>query len=227
MLVQYLPQLTNSRVVLASASPRRAELLRSLGLAPEIIPSTFEENLDKSSFATAGDYAVQTAIQKALEVSRLSVTREPDQRGRRVAIVVAADTVVDIRGNLLEKPTDAADAFRMLRSLSGRQHTVHTGVALVCPPNPPRPQEGEDAVLTSFQEQTQVEFGDLEDEDIHAYIATGEPMGKAGAYGIQGLGGTLVKGIQGCYFNVMGFPLHRFSQEVTALIRSGQLHLPS
>lgn len=224
MLVQYLPQLANSRVVLASASPRRAELLRSLGLTPEIVPSTFGEDLDKSTFATPGDYAVQTAVQKALAVSRLSLTKEADQRGRRVAVIIAADTVVEVAGRLLEKPCNDADAFGMLRSLSGKRHTVHTGVALLVPPAP-RPTGSEGPVLTTFQEQTEVEFAPLENDDISAYIATGEPVGKAGAYGIQGIGGTLVKRINGCYFNVMGLPLHRLSQEMTRLLETGQMQL--
>ncbi|CAM6098583.1 unnamed protein product [Calypogeia fissa] len=110
----------------------------------------------------------------------------------------------------------------MLSSLSGRQHTVYTGVTLVLP-HARDPKSGQTPLTREFWEATKVQFAKLEQESIHAYVASGEPMGKAGAYGIQGTGGSFVKGINGCYFNVMGFPVHRFAEEVDTLIKAGYL----
>lgn len=141
--------------------------------------------------------------------------------GEKPALVVGSDTVVDIDGRILEKPANEEvtyfsvtlgtrlimrkAAHSMLRSLSGRSHLVHSGVCVFSEAN------GVDTPLLAFAETTTVTFGDLTDEDIDAYIATGEPMDKAGGYGIQGFGGQLVDRIDGCYFNVMGFPMRRFS----------------
>ncbi|CAM6088927.1 unnamed protein product [Calypogeia fissa] len=216
MLIQHLPLLSKKYIVLASASPRRAELIQGLGLKAAIIPSTFEENLDKSTFSSPGDYALATAKHKALEVAKQL------HDGRLADLVIGADTVVELEGVVLEKPEDTKDAIRMLSSLSGRQHTVYTGVTLVLP-HARDPKSGQTPLTREFWEATKVQFAKLEQESIHAYVASGEPMGKAGAYGIQGTGGSFVKGINGCYFNVMGFPVHRFAEEVDALIKAGYL----
>eukprot|EP00897_Mesotaenium_endlicherianum_P004446 jgi/Mesen1/4029/ME000212S03048 len=205
-ILQHISQLAHCRLVLASASPRRSELLRAIGLNPEVVPSSFEENLDKASFSGPGDAG----------------------KGGAPLLIVAADTIVELDGLIMEKPRDEADAFSMLRTLSGRRHRVYTGVALLLPSSSsPRPAEKDAATLRLFDECTEVEFGKLEDADLWAYIATGQPMDKSGAYGIQGLGGSMVRGITGCYFNVMGFPLHRFGAEVKQLIDSGLLPLPT
>ncbi|OAE21697.1 hypothetical protein AXG93_1275s1080 [Marchantia polymorpha subsp. ruderalis] len=196
MVIQHLPLLSKKYIVLASASPRRAELIQGLGLKAAILPSTFAENLDISSFPCPGDYAVATAKEKALEVSKKV------QNGILADLVIGADTVVELDGSVLEKPADVKDAFRMLSSLSD-------------------PVSGRQPLVRAFWEETQVEFAKLENEAISAYIDSGEPMDKAGGYGIQGIGGSFVKGIQGCYFNVMGFPVHRFSEEVDSLIKAG------
>lgn len=118
-------------------------------------------------------------------------------------MVIGADTVVVLDGKILEKPVSEGEAYKMLSSLSGRSHTVITAVALYV----------NDLTLPSslFHEETTVQFAELNDDTIWAYIKSKEPMDKAGAYGIQGLGGSLVSKIQGCYFTVMGFPMHRFS----------------
>ncbi|KAL2614145.1 hypothetical protein R1flu_025837 [Riccia fluitans] len=217
MLIQHLPLLSKKHIVLASASPRRAELLQGLGLKATIVPSTFAENLEISSFPCPGDYAVATAKEKALEVSLHS------HNGGLADLVIGADTVVELDGRVLEKPSDAEDAFRMLSNLSGRQHKVYTGVSLVLP-KVRDSVVGRQPFVRAFWEETKVEFAMLESEAIRAYIASGEPMDKAGAYGIQGIGGSFVKGVQGCYFNVMGFPVHRFSEEVNSLITAGYLN---
>eukprot|EP00850_Spirogloea_muscicola_P017302 SM000147S01121 [mRNA] locus=s147:239148:241620:+ [translate_table: standard] len=223
MLVKYLPQLSQCRIVLASASPRRRELLTGLRLAAETVPSTFDETLDKAAFATPGDYAAETATHKAIEVSRTALL---DSKGRRADLVIGADTVVELDGQILEKPADEQDAFRMLTMLSGRRHVVYTGVALVLPGATDR-GVGRPPLMTTFYEKTSVEFAELDEATIWAYIESKEPMDKAGAYGIQGLGGSFVKSLSGCYFNVMGFPCHRFCVEVAELIGKGLLAPPT
>jgi len=195
--------------VLASNSPRRKEILSNiLGLKVRIVPSTFEENLDKSKFGPQ-DYVKENARQKSLEVwKRLS------SAGDRPGMVVGGDTVVVYQGEILEKPLDHAHAFRMLRMLSGKDHKVYTGVTLIY-------GENDDVKEHCFVEETSVSFAALSDADIEAYIESGEPMDKAGGYGIQSLGGCFVTGIQGCYYNVMGFPLHSFCRELSHLASAG------
>ncbi|CAI5929531.1 unnamed protein product, partial [Closterium sp. NIES-65] len=153
------------------------------------------------------DYAAETATHKAIEVSSKAL-RDAQATGEAPpTLVIAADTVVEIDGELLEKPVSKEDAIRMLLLLSGRKHRVFTGVALVLPAVTD-PLIGRSPLLRSFHECTQVEFASLSQAEVEAYVATGEPMDKAGGYGIQGLGGCLVKAINGCYFNVMGLPLN-------------------
>lgn len=171
-------------IILASASPRRKELLSRIVPEYECVPSGCEE------FVPEGTPAEQVprllAEQKALAVAE----SHPDD------LVIGSDTVVVLDGTIFGKPKDKSDAHRMLRALSGQKHFVYTGVAVV-----------EKGAVRSFLQKTEVEFYPLSDETIDNYIATGEPMDKAGAYGIQGKGAVLVKGIVGDYFNVMGFPV--------------------
>ncbi|MDP9024572.1 MAG: Maf family protein [Candidatus Eremiobacteraeota bacterium] len=185
------------RVVLASASPRRLELLRSLGLEVDVRPSAYDEPSDP--LVTPQELAARHAFEKATDVLR-SVPLE---------VVVAADTLVDVDGRALGKPRDTAEASQMLHVLSGRAHLVHTAYALATPGST-RP-----FVETST---TEVRFFSLSDDEIDEYIATGEPMDKAGAYGIQGRAASLVERIDGDFYTVMGFPLARF---VRALRRLG------
>ena len=184
-------------IVLASASPRRLELLRSLGLDVRVEPSGCDEP-DDPSIAPA-NLAIRHAAAKARDVQ----ARFPDD------LVVAADTVVDIDGTALGKPRDRADAARMLRALSGRMHAVHTAYAIAFPGRRDLIQECS---------TTRVRFYPLADDEIEQYVATGEPMDKAGAYGIQGRAAALVESIDGDFYTVMGFPLARF---VRALRRLG------
>lgn len=179
------------KIVLASASPRRRALLSDLGLSFAVEPARFDE-----SQVTDGDPVARAkalADGKALDVAG----RHPD------ALVIGADTIVVIDGTILGKPEDEEDARRMLRLLSGRTHRVYTGVSLR------HLASGRHALEV---EATDVTFGPLTDEQIARYVATGEPMDKAGAYGIQGYGATLVRGIHGCYFNVVGLPLYRLAR---------------
>ena len=175
-------------IVLASGSPRRRELLTMLGVRDlTVIPAKGEETADPG---LPPDKLVQAlSRQKAAEVQRQCA---PDD------IVIAADTVVVIDGAVLGKPRDRADACAMLRRLSGRTHHVYTGVTVL------RGTEG-----ISEAEVTAVRFRALDDREIGAYVDTGEPMDKAGAYGAQGLASLFVEGIDGDFFNVMGLPLCR------------------
>lgn len=180
--------LQTKSIVLASASPRRRELLAQIGIQFKVIPSTFEENLSKEK--SAQEYAELTALHKARQVySSLCLdTQDPPD------IVIGADTVVEHQGLILEKPDDAAHAKEMLQGLSGSRHRVHTGVAIV--------QSDREI---SFCETTTVCFMKFSDADIDEYIASGEPFGKAGAYGIQGKAAVFVESIQGCFYNGMWY----------------------
>lgn len=205
MLCPYLEKLNEMKIVLASGSPRRVDALKGLKLKFDVVPSHFAENLDKSTFKTCGDYTVENAYQKAKEVwDRLSATAAtaPD-------VVIGADTVVILDEKIIEKPKDAADAFQILSSLSGRAHSVVTGLVLIW-----RGSGGEVCSSKSI-ETTEVHFSPLSPEVINSYIATGSPFDKAGAYGIQdGVASSFVCGLSGCYFNVTGFPTNRFCREL-------------
>lgn len=193
------------RLVLASQSPRRAELLQLAGLPFEVRPpGDVEAGLAArlaAAGATPGDYALALARAKAADVAG----RLP---GR---LVLGADTIVVVDGDVLEKPRDEADAARLLARLSGRGHTVITAIALVR--SAPRDGAGTGAGGPGLDlcaaESTAVEFLPLDAAAIARYVATGEPMDKAGAYGIQGYGALMVRRVEGCYFNVMGLPLAR------------------
>lgn len=184
------------RILLASASPRRLELLQSLGFAVRVEPSGYGEPDDPA--ATPRELAIRHATAKARELR----ARFPAE------VVVAADTVVDVDGRALGKPRDATEASEMLRMLSGREHQVHTAFAIALPG---RAELFEDAATTL------VRFYPLDDDEIAAYIASGEPMDKAGAYGIQGRAASLVASIDGDFYTVMGFPLARFVRALRQL----------
>uniref|UniRef100_A0A8C7C941 Acetylserotonin O-methyltransferase-like n=1 Tax=Oncorhynchus kisutch TaxID=8019 RepID=A0A8C7C941_ONCKI len=204
-----ISKLTGKLVVLASASPRRLEILTNVGLRFEVVPSWFKETLDKRLFKTPHEYAVETAKQKALEVAK----RMPFKHLKTPDIVIGADTVVTVDGLILEKPVDKQDAYRMLSRLSGKEHSVFTGVAIIlC-------HEKEDtfqlnAFIIDFYEETKVKFADLSDDLLWEYINSGEPMDKAGGYGIQALGGMLVEYVHGDFLNVVGFPLNQFCKKL-------------
>jgi septum formation protein len=179
------------KLILASASPRRTEILRNAGIAFETHATFLDET--RRSGELPGDYIRRLALEKARAAS--ATTRDTEE-----CLFLGADTVVVAGEELLGKPHSADDARRMLRLLSGRTHQVHTAVALV---RRPRAMEG------VIEEVTDVTFAPLSDKEIDAYIATGEPFDKAGAYAIQGAGGRYITRIEGCYFNVVGLPLAR------------------
>ena len=177
-------------IILASQSPRRRELLGQMGFSFTVRPAKGEELPHPE--LTPAQLVEELARQKALEVS---AEAEADD------VVVAADTVVAIDGKVLGKPHDKVHAAQMLSALSGREHTVYTGVAV---------KRGE--TLLVEHEATQVRFRPLPEREIDLYIQTGEPMDKAGSYGIQGYGALLVEGIRGDYFNVVGLPICRLGR---------------
>ncbi|XP_056285094.1 probable bifunctional dTTP/UTP pyrophosphatase/methyltransferase protein [Pseudoliparis swirei] len=203
-----ISKLAGKLVVLASASPRRLEILSNVGLRFEVVPSWFKETLDKGLFKEPHEYAVETAKQKALEVAR----RMPVKHLKTPDIVIGADTIVTVDGVILEKPVDKADAYRMLSLLSGKEHSVFTGVAIVFCHK--KENEEVDYQLVEFYEETKVKFSDLSDDMLWEYINSGEPMDKAGGYGIQALGGMLVEYVHGDFLNVVGFPLNRFFKQL-------------
>jgi len=211
VLLHHVPLLNSKRLVLESASPRRSELLRTLGLTTfQVKPSTFDEKLDKALFRHAAEYAVQTALQKGLEVASSELAD----------LVISADTIVDLHGLVLEKPANAAEAEIMISKLSGSRHAVHTGVALVFP-RAVDPKTLKVPRVVTFSETTHVTFAGIPPAAVAAYVASGECYGKAGAYGIHGAAASFVSGIEGCFHNVVGFPLHRFSAEMLELVESG------
>ena len=181
-------------IILASASPRRQELLALICRDFHVLPSGFDESTVVSW--PAEDHVTQSACGKATDVAE----RISD------GVVIGADTVVVVDDKILGKPTDPGDAVRMLKMLSGRPHFVYTGICVI------RRAGGRTHQILTNYVQTEVVFGNLTDDIIAAYVATGEPLDKAGAYGIQERGSVLVEGIAGDYFNVVGLPVYRLSR---------------
>ena len=179
-------------IILASASPRRKEILELADLKFDIMPSNAQEITTKTA---PNEVVMELASLKAKDIYKKS---------EKQSMIVGADTVVAYQGQILGKPTDEADAKRMLTMLSGQTHEVYTGVCII-----------EDGKTKTFYEETKVTFYEISDEQIDHYIKTGEPMDKAGSYGIQGKAAVFIKGIEGDYYNVVGFPIARFLQEIT------------
>jgi septum formation protein len=178
----------NLGLVLASGSPRRRELLTQIGVAFTVQSADVDESLHLNE--KPSDYVVRLAKAKAAAVAGATLAGQ---------CVLGADTTVVVSDEVLGKPKDAEDASSMLVKLSGREHQVLTGVALV--------EAGTQKVIQALMATTTVQFRDLSATEINAYIRCGEPMDKAGAYGIQGLGGAFVRSITGSYSNVVGLPL--------------------
>ncbi len=174
--------------ILASQSPRRIELLRNIGLSPKVVPANIDESQVKTD--DPKELVTRLAMLKALHVAKSWAGRD--------CLVIGADTCVYIDGRILGKPASKDGAAEMLRALSGREHTVYTGCAAV------RCTTMETSAIC---ETTGVRFRELSEADVTAYVASGEPMDKAGAYGIQQLGSLLIEGVSGDYFNVVGLPV--------------------
>ncbi len=172
------------KIILASASPRRKELLSTAGIEFEICVKDVDETIPEGT--PPADAAEMTATKKALATAA----------EHKNDIVIGADTIVVAGGKILGKPHSKEEAIDMLTMLSGREHTVITGVCIAC-----------DGKTEVFHKESKVRFYPLTDKEIADYVATGEPMDKAGAYGIQGKGSVLVEGIEGDYFNIVGLPV--------------------
>jgi septum formation protein len=174
------------KIILASASPRRAEILRAVGWPFETLPVNIDEARSENEDPAA--YVTRLAREKA----KAAAQRSPEKT------IVAADTTVALDQHILEKPIDAQDARRMLHLLNNRWHQVLTGIAVI---------EGRTAATKVAHETTEVKFAAMTDAEIDWYVDTGDPMDKAGGYGIQGLGSRFIEGVRGDYFNVVGLPL--------------------
>lgn len=179
------------KLILASGSPRRREILTNLGIPFEVITSDADESCDLTDPAA---YVRELAIRKGTAVRELLRGRGADLGN---ILILAADTVVARDSTILGKPRDRADAATMLATLSGRDHAVYSGIALI---------HGDEIAAAS--EKTAVHVAPLTEEQIARYVATGEPDDKAGAYAMQGLFAPYITGIEGCYFNVVGLPIH-------------------
>lgn len=180
------------KLTLASASPRRRELLELLRLPFEVVVSNVDEDIAYQGQSPA-------ELVQSLALSKAKAVADGDREG----LVIGADTVVVYNGKILGKPEGRQGAFDMLKALSGREHQVLTGIALV------DKNSGKEYVTA---EVTYVKFKELSYKEINAYIDTGEPFDKAGAYGIQGLASVFIEGIRGDYFNVVGLPIHRLAE---------------
>ena len=183
--------ITVNEFILASQSPRRRELLNAIGLDFEVIVSDADESSVSPEGIAPGMYVQELALIKAAATAKKVLTRKN-------AVIIAADTIVVLDGKILGKPKDENNAFEMLSSLSGRSHEVYTGYCVM---------RIKDGFTVCSNVKTDVIFKELNEDEIKSYIRTKEPMDKAGAYGIQCLGGMLIKGIEGNYANVVGLPV--------------------
>lgn len=181
------------KIVLASASERRQELLGRVVEEFETIISSFDEDMVKFE-ESISSYVEEIALGKAKDVIK---------KVQKPSIIIGADTIVTIDNRVLGKPKNKLDAYNMLKSLSNRTHQVYTGVVLI---NTDTRKILKESIVT------EVVFSKLTDNDINSYIKSGEPMDKAGAYGIQGKGGIFVEEIRGCYYNVVGLPLNKLNK---------------
>jgi nucleoside triphosphate pyrophosphatase len=189
------------KLILASSSPRRADIVRNAGIPVEVRAIPIDETLHAGE--SHADYVRRLALAKARAVA--DAERDP----REEIWVVGADTIILAGGEILCKPSSADDARRMLRRLSGTWHEVHTGLALLRRPGLDSGTRATGPKERVIEEITRVQLAPLSESELDVYIATGEWSDKAGAYGIQGIGGRYVTRIEGCYYNVMGLPIAR------------------
>lgn len=220
MLCKYLSELNQMRIILASGSARRSQILReNLQLVIEVIPSSFAEDIDKSTTNGPSDYVQQTCRMKCLDSIKTNCNSE--EKEKWPDIIIAADTIVVYDQKILEKPSSTQHAIEMLQMLSGKKHHVLTAVTIAILN---KDDNHKDDILKNynvktFYESTEVHFDDLDMDTIEAYVATGDPFDKAGGYGIQSIASSLIKQLHGCYFNVVGFPIHRFTKELLTMLK--------
>ena len=190
----------NVPFILASKSPRRRRLLTQLGFEFGIMPAEIDE--DDIDINDPAEFVTSLALAKAE-----TIAAKLDEK----AVILGSDTTVVIDGKMINKPADKDEAFRMLKTLSGRTHTVYTGIALV---------ESVSGRFVTDLQKTDVHFRELDDDEIKAYIDTGSPMDKAGAYGIQDdFGAVFVDNIEGCYYNIVGLPLELFYRKLKEFLK--------
>ncbi|XP_057320799.1 dTTP/UTP pyrophosphatase isoform X1 [Microplitis mediator] len=199
MLEPTLQALSSIRVILASGSPRRREIIKNLGINVECITSKYDENLDRNKYKNHGDYVQDLAYYKVHDVYN-------DIKKDAPVLIIGADTIVTLGDSIFGKPKDSTDAVRILSSLANKEHVVYTGVCL-------KTLDKE----IKFYESAKVKVGDITREQIEAYVKTGEPMDKAGGYGIQGVGGCLIESINGDFYTVMGMPLYTLVKHLNQL----------
>lgn len=192
-------------IILASASPRRKELLKQIGMEFEVRVSQVEEHITETEPARVVEELSCQKAEAVLEGLR-------DREAKEDVLVIGADTVVALEGEILGKPLDYEDACRMLRRLSGAEHQVFTGVTLL------RKRPGQPVEKKCFHEKTVVSFYPMSEEEIREYAATGDCLDKAGGYGIQGFCARYIKGIEGDYNNVVGLPVGRLFQEAKEML---------
>ena len=187
----------DKKVILASASPRRQELIKLIFDSVEILPADCDETLPEGIGA-------REAVEYLSKIKNEASAKLTEKEN----LVISADTVVSVDNEILGKPVNKEDARRMISLLSGKVHQVYTGVTISL-----------NGKAKTFSEKTDVEFFDLTEEEIEEYISSKEPYDKAGAYGIQGKAGLLIKGINGDYYNVVGFPIARLKREIEDFIK--------
>lgn len=196
------------KVVLASGSPRRKELLGNIFDDFEVIPSMVEENIE---FTNVEDYVKELAFIKAKDVFDM-IKNSFSNSADSDLLVIGSDTVVYNDGKVLGKPADEEDAKKMIRSLAGKKHQVYTGVCLI--------KKFKDTSVKTFSVKTDVYVDDISDKEIELYVATGDPLDKAGSYGIQGVFSKHIRKIDGDYFNVVGLPVNEIYRQLDGLLSS-------
>jgi septum formation protein len=210
---------TSIQLVLASQSPRRREILDMMGLGGKYSarPSPLDETATQLKLIQENISPIEYTQRLAEAKAHALAVEEATSSASAPVLYLGSDTIVELEGSILEKPKDTADAMTMLRKLSGRQHFVYTGVALYSTNSKKHSEKV--ALLSSFTATAKVTFVELSEEDIVAYVESGEPMDKAGSYGIQGIGGQFVSEIQGDFFTVMGLPMNLVSQSLSDAVR--------
>ncbi|KAL0121503.1 hypothetical protein PUN28_006782 [Cardiocondyla obscurior] len=198
MLESTIQALASGRTILASGSPRRCDILKHLRVKAEVVPSRYDENLDRSKYNGHGEFVQDIAKYKVLEVyERLKADPVPP------SLIIGADTMVTMGDVIYGKPRNEAEAFQILTSLANKQHVVYTGVCLKTP-----------TTQFQFYESAKVNFGDVSEKQIREYIKTGDPMDKAGGYGLQGIGGSLIEKIDGDYYTITGLPMYSLAKHL-------------